>query len=84
MISLLIFANSDEDYSPQASSLTFLPGTNRTCVNIDINDDTRLEDDEQFSVEISTNDRVDIGLHISTVTIRDDDGMYFHVLGYLY
>ena len=84
MISLLIFANSDEDYSPQASSLTFLPGTNRTCVNIDIIDDARLEDDEQFSVEISTNDRVDIGLHISTVTIRDDDGMYFHVLGYLY
>ena len=45
------------------------------CDNIDIIDDTRLEDDEQFSVEISTSDQVDIGLHISTITIRDDDGM---------
>ena len=67
---------SDEDYSPQASNLTFLSGTNRTCVDIDVIDDTRLED-EQFSIEISTDDRVDIGVHISTITIRDDDGMYF-------
>ena len=69
--------SSDEDYSPQASALTFLPGANRTCVDIDIFDDARLEDDEQFTVELSTNDRVDIALHISTITIRDDDGMYF-------
>lgn len=74
---------SDEDFSPQASNLTFLPDTNRMCIDIDIIDDSQLEDDEQFSVEISTDDRVDIGLPISTVTIRDDDGMiitYFHVL----
>ena len=72
---LLFISYSEEDFSPQNFSLIFLPGTTRTCVGIDIIDDIRLEDDEQFSIEIMTSDRVDIGLRISTVTIRDDDGM---------
>ena len=37
-------------------------------------DDIRLEDNEQFTVEISSDDRVDIGLTTSTITIVNDDG----------
>ena len=61
------------DYSPLNSSLTFLPGIATVCVDIDIIDNTHLEDDEQFSVELSSDDRVDIELSSSVITIRDDD-----------
>lgn len=43
------------------------------CIDIDTINDARLEDNEQFSIEISSNDRVDIGVHFSTITILDDD-----------
>ena len=43
------------------------------CIDIDTVNDARLEDDEQFSIEISSSDRVDIGVHFSTITILDDD-----------
>lgn len=67
------FPLSADDYIPQSTSLTFLPGTNRACFNIDIIDDNQLEDNEQFSVQISSNDRVDIGMGSSIVTITNDD-----------
>ena len=62
-----------DDYSPLTSSLTFESDINRTCVDIDIFNDIRLEDDEQLLIEISTDDRVDIELSTSIITIRDDD-----------
>lgn len=43
------------------------------CIDINIVNDARLEDDEQFSIEISSSDRVNIGIRFSTITILDDD-----------
>ena len=63
----------DDDYIPQDFTFTFLSSINRMCVDILIIDDGRLEDDEQFSVEISSDDRVDFGLSTSTITIVDND-----------
>lgn len=51
-------------------------------MDVEIMDDIRLEDDEQVIVEISSDDRVDIGLTTSTITIVNDDSktISFHYI----
>ena len=60
--------------------LTFSPGVNESCTTIiPIVDDTVLENDEVFSVTLSTTDSdVSIDPSSATVTIVDNDGKIIH------
>ena len=65
-----------DDYSILQNVLTFMPGVNVSCTSgIRIADDSILEDDETFSVVLSTADLdISIDLASATVTIVDNDG----------
>jgi len=65
-----------EDFAPPIPmELTFLPGTAERCANISISNDTILEDDELFSVQLDTTDQaVTLSPSSADVTIGDDDG----------
>ena len=62
------------DFSAVAVELQFDETTSRTCADIPITDDNRVELAENFTVEISSSDPdVDFAPPISTVTIIDND-----------
>ena len=44
------------------------------CFNVGITDDTRVENDEQFTVSLSSRFRTLIALGITTINILDNDG----------
>ena len=46
------------------------------CTNISIINDIILEDDETFTVEISTDDPVELRTRTAMVNIVDDDGLF--------
>jgi len=78
-----------EDFAPPIPmELTFLPGAAERCASISISNDTILEDDELFSVQLDTTDQaVTLSPGSANVTIVDDDGKSlsipkFHVLQY--
>ena len=72
------------DYAqPTPMELTFLQGTSQQCANISISDDTVLENNEFFSVQLTTTDQaVTLSPRSATVTIGDDDStlcsLFFH------
>ena len=71
------------DYDSVSVDLTFLPGASTgdiQCVNVNITDDTVVEDDEPFSVHLSSTDSaVNIAVADATVTInQDNDSMFVH------
>ena len=62
------------DFSAVAVELQFDETTSRTCADIPITDDNRVEPAENFTVEISSSDPdVHFAPPISTVTIIDND-----------
>ncbi len=62
------------DYTSVTEFLKFSPYDTRDCVNIAIATDYLLEDDETFTVKLSsTDDDVTFGVSIGTVIILDDD-----------
>ncbi len=65
------------DYT-SVNSVLFLSSTNtRPCVNIPIARDYLVEDDETFTVELSsTDDDVTFGVSMGTVIILDDGNVY--------
>ena len=73
---------ADDDYGVLGDDL-FEQATPQQCRNISIVDDTSLESDEVFSVNLTTVDlSVVLSPNISTVLIIDNDGMCVHNYGY--
>ena len=52
------------------------------CQEIDIEDDDKLEDDEQFTYTLSSDDPVEFLASSGTVTIEDDDSTQTPALNY--
>ena len=73
---LIDFSTAPEDYTSTETDLTFTPGSDRLCVNIPITNDAVVEENENFTVTVTTNDpTVQTGPNSnSTVTIIDNDG----------
>ena len=62
------------DYTTVTAQLTFQATVNLQCSSISIIDDTILENDEVFSVQLSTLDPdVNLTPSTATVTIENDD-----------
>ena len=80
MLCSIVSATEGTDYmalsSPQ--SLTFnatSPDGDMRCTNITIDDDTLIEGDETFTVDLTvTTPDVMMGNAMTTVTITDDEG----------
>lgn len=69
-------ATSPEDYEAFVEELTFDADNSRVCINVTIEDDTLLENPENFTVIINTNDPdATIPDSTSSVTILDNDGV---------
>ena len=49
-----VTATSGSDYTAVAGTLTFAPGVHEQTVTVSISNDTLDEDDEQFTVTLST------------------------------
>ena len=79
----MYFAAGD-DYGILQTNLLFEQATPQQCRNISIVDDTALESDEVFSVNLTTVDlSVVLSPNISIVLIIDNDGMCVHNYDYL-
>ena len=63
-----------EDYGAVSVELTFSESVRRTCERIPIQNDSRVEDPEEFTVSLNSTDPDVIPGPPSTVTIVDDDG----------
>ena len=71
--------SAPDDYTSVSQDLTFQPGSERQCVDVPIVNDDDLENEEQFSMTITTEeDRVTLEPDSTTVTITDDDGENFY------
>ena len=75
----LVFSIAPGDFSSLVDQLTFNPGSGlqRDCATITVGSDTILEDDESFSVVLTTTDPdVIISRNAAVVTITNDDSKY--------
>ena len=75
----LVFSIVPGDFLPLIDQLTFNPGNGlqRDCATIMVGSDTILEDDESFSVVLTTTDPdVTISPNTTVVTLTNDDGKY--------
>ena len=63
-----------EDYGAVSVELTFSESVRRTCERIPIQNDSRVEDPEEFMVALNSTDPDVIPGPPSTITIVDDDG----------
>ena len=75
----LVFSIAPGDFSSLMDQLTFNPGSGlqRDCATITVGSDTTLEDDESFSVVLTTTDPdVSISRNTTVVTITNDDSKY--------
>ena len=70
------------DYAqPTPTDLTFLPGTTLQCASISISDDAILENDESFSVQLTSTDpavTLSPSASSATITIGNDDSKSFY------
>ena len=63
------------DYFSVSQDLTFSQSSSRECVNVSIVNDDELENEEEFSLTLTTGeDRVNLDPDSSTILITDDDG----------
>ena len=60
--------------------LTFSESVNQSCVRIPIQNDNRVEDQEEFTMTLNSTDTDVIVSPPSTVTIVDDDGEDNHLI----
>ena len=65
-----------DDYAATTILLTFLSGVNLQCASISIIDDAVLESNEDFTVQLTSQDTAatTINLNSTDVTITDNDG----------
>ena len=70
---------SGQDYGGRSTTLSFGACDDRSCMNVTIYNDVRVEPlVETFSVALSATSedtRIRVNTHPSTVVIMDDDGM---------
>lgn len=65
---------ADNDYVATSGTLTFAPGATTALVTVAIKGDTKLESDEQFSVNLSAPVNATLGeSNVATGTITNDD-----------
>ena len=64
------------DFELQTITLAFLSGLSGQiqCININIQNDSRLENEELFIVSLVSDPGINISPAMATVTIIDDDG----------
>lgn len=68
------------DFINAISPLAYSPGVNVQCTNISIVNDTTLENDERFFVQLTTTDvDIDLAPSVAEVIISDDDGECYSV-----
>ena len=68
-------AKAGEDYTAvSATTLTFTAGETGKTVSVATAEDTRNEDQEEFTVTLSAQTNATLGTSIATGTIDDDDG----------
>ena len=75
----LMFSIAPDDFLLPTTQLTFNPGNGlqRDCATITVGSDTILEDDESFSVVLTTTDPdVTINPNTTVVTLTNDDSKY--------
>ena len=75
----LVFSIAPDDFLSLTNQLTFNPGNGlqRDCATITAGSDTILEDDESFSVVLTTTDPdVTISPNTTVVTVTNDDSKY--------
>ncbi|MEM7725494.1 MAG: Calx-beta domain-containing protein [Cyanobacteria bacterium P01_A01_bin.45] len=63
----------DGDYNPVSDTLTFASGEISKTISVDINGETTFEEDEQFSINLSNPNNVQIAESTGTLTITNDD-----------
>ncbi len=69
------FTEASSDYSLGTTSLTFSANALRRCAGISITPDSRVENNETFTLELTTfDDDVTLGTSMATVSILNDDG----------
>ena len=75
---------ADGDFTTVTQTLIFTIGSNSgdtLCIDVAIHDDTIVETDQTFTVEIINTPLVVVpGEQATTVTIIDDDGMFLVIL----
>ena len=70
----LVSPTDPSDYTTVTAQLTFQATVTQQCSSISIVDDTILENDEVFSVQLSTLDPdVNLTPSTATVTVENDD-----------
>ena len=73
----LVSPTASNDYTAVTAQLTFQPTVTLQCRSVPIINDTILENDEVFSVQLITLDQdVNLTLSTATVTIEDNDSEY--------
>ena len=77
----LLYISVSVDYSTVISEVTFQPGETRITVPVPIIDDDIFEDVEIFRAHLTTtDDNVNIGDSMATVSIADNDGEAYIIL----
>ena len=74
-----IVGGTDFSIPQQPYNLVISAGLSKTCVNISLTDDSVLEQNETFTIEIEAMDSriiLDASQSTATVTIVDDDSMF--------
>lgn len=72
-------ARAGLDYVAAAGTVTLAPGETQTAVTVDVTGDLLDENDESFTVVLSSPANAGLGNHTATGTIRDDDQFLFRV-----
>ena len=81
MLVLIVLIHPDEeDYQAVSLELTFSESVNQSCARIPIQNDSRVEDPEEFNVTLNSTDPDVIPGPPSTVNIVDDDGEDKHFI----
>ena len=64
---------ADQDYQADSGTVTFAPGDTQQSITVNLIGDTRIEPDENFSVELSNPTGATLRTLSAKVTIRNDD-----------
>ena len=83
----IVIYSADEDYDSAVIEVTFNPGDTSMTVAINITDDSIVEEDEAFALDLTIISATPNTLQINGSTtasgiIEDNDGMYMHMFGY--
>lgn len=80
LVTIVLIHPDQEDYQAVSLELTFSESVNQSCVRIPIQNDNRVEDQEELTVTLNSTDIDVIPSMPSTVTIVDDDGEDKHFM----